>query len=111
MELDIWLQNYDPLGWWPLSTAVAALPVLTLFFFLVVLRKRVWICALAGMVMAIVLALSVMRMPAPLVLGATGHGFIFGVFRIAWIIVASMFLYNIACATGQFQVMKDSIAS
>jgi lactate permease len=27
-----------------------------------------------------------------------------------WIIVASIFLYNIACETGQFQVMKDSIA-
>ena len=30
--------------------------------------------------------------------------------RIAWIIVASIFLYNVAVATGQFQVMKDSIA-
>jgi lactate permease len=30
--------------------------------------------------------------------------------RIAWIVVASIFLYNVACDTGQFQVMKDSIA-
>jgi lactate permease len=105
-----WSQNYDPLGWWPLSTAVSALPVLTLFFFLVVLRKRVWVCALAGLLVAAALALGVMRMPAPLVLAAAGHGFIFGLFRIAWIIVASMFLYNVACATGQFEVMKESIA-
>jgi lactate permease len=105
-----WSQNYDPLGWWPVSTAVSALPVLTLFFFLVVLRKRVWLCALAGLLVAAALALGMMRMPAPLVLAAVGHGFIFGIFRIAWIIVASMFLYNVACATGQFQVMKESIA-
>ena len=105
-----WQQHYDPLGWWPLSTGASALPVLTLFFFLVVLRKRVWVCALAGLLVAVVLALAMMRMPLPLVLGAAGHGFVFGVFRIAWIIVASMFLYNVACATGQFQVMKDSIA-
>src|SRR6476619_3048575 len=36
-----WSQNYDPLGAWPLSTAVAALPVVTLFFVLVGLRARV----------------------------------------------------------------------
>jgi lactate permease len=30
--------------------------------------------------------------------------------RIAWIVVASIFLYNVASETGQFQVMKDSIA-
>jgi hypothetical protein len=29
-----WNQIYDPLGFWPLSTLVAALPVLTLFFVL-----------------------------------------------------------------------------
>jgi lactate permease len=108
--MNAWPQNYDPLSWWPLSTAVAALPVLTLFFFLVVLKKRVWICALAGLIMAAVLALIFVRMPAPLVLASAGHGFIFGLFRISWIIVASMFLYNVSCATGQFQVMKDSIA-
>ena len=30
--------------------------------------------------------------------------------RIAWIIVASIFLYDVAVETGQFQVMKESIA-
>ena len=38
--LNTWTQNYDPLGSWPLSTLVAALPVLTLFFVLVALKKR-----------------------------------------------------------------------
>ena len=39
------------------------------------------------------------------------HGFVFGFLRIAWIIIASIFLYNVAVETGQFQVMKDSIAA
>lgn len=105
-----WSQNYDPLNSWPLSTAVAALPVLTLFFVLIVLRKRVWVSALSGMVMAIVLALLVFGMPAPMVAMAGVHGVIFGLLRIAWIIVTSIFLYNVACETGQFQIMKESIA-
>ena len=105
-----WQQLYDPFDNWLLSTAVSALPVLTLFFVLVVLKKRVWVAALSGLLMAVALALLVFEMPAVLVATAAGHGFIFGLLRIAWIVVASIFLYNIASATGQFQVMKDSIA-
>ena len=105
-----WPQLYDPFDNRLLSTAVAALPVLTLFFVLVVLKKRVWVSALSGLLVAVALALLVFGMPAVLVATAAGHGFIFGVMRIAWIVVASIFLYNVASTTGQFQVMKDSIA-
>ena len=105
-----WTQVYDPFNSWPLSTAVSALPVLTLFFVLVVLKARVWVSALAGMLMAVVLALLVFKMPAVLVAASVGHGVIFGMIRIAWVIVASIFLYNIAVETGQFDVMKQSIA-
>ncbi len=109
--MSTWTQNYDPLGYWLLSTLVSALPVLTLFFVLVALKKRVWFSALCGMLMAVLLALVVFRMPGVMVAASAGHGVIFGILRIAWIIIASMFLYNIAVETGQFQVMKDSIAS
>src|SRR5687767_7871052 len=105
-----WPQLYDPFGNQVLSTAVAALPVLTLFFVLVVLKRRVWVSALSGLLVAVALALVVFGMPAVLVATAAGHGFIFGMMRIAWIVVASIFLYNVALTTGQFQVMKDSIA-
>lgn len=106
-----WYQNYNPLGYWPLSTLVSALPVLTLFFVLLVLKKKVWVAALSGMIMAIVLALVVFGMPAQMAASSCLLGFIFGFLRIAWIIIASIFLYNIAVETGQFQVMKESIAS
>ncbi len=105
-----WPQNYDPLGNWILSTLVASIPVLTLFFVLIALKARVWVAALSGMMAAVLLALLVFKMPFLLVAGAAGHGFIFGMLRIAWVIIASIFLYNIAVETGQFQVMKDSIA-
>jgi len=105
-----WQQLYDPFNNKLLSTIVSALPVLTLFFVLVALKKRVWVSALSGLVMAVALALLVFKMPAVLVATAAGHGFIFGLLRIAWIVVGSIFLYNVASETGQFQVMKDSIA-
>lgn len=106
-----WSQNYDPLHFWPLSTLVAALPVLILFFVLLVLKKKVWISALCGFIVAAVLAASVLGMPALMISNAALHGFVFGFFQIAWIIIASIFLYNISLETGQFEVMKQSIAS
>jgi lactate permease len=105
-----WNQNYDPLGWWILSTGVSALPVLTLFFVLLVLRKPVWVSALAGMLVAVFLALVVFRMPPTMVAAANCQGFVFGMMRIAWIIIASIYLFNVAVETGQFQIMKESIA-
>src|SRR4051812_2844922 len=105
-----WEKIYDPFGNKVLSAGVSALPVLTLFFVLVGLKKRVWVAALSGLVMAVALALLVFKMPAVLVTTAAGHGFIFGLLRIAWIVVGSIFLYNVASETGQFQIMKDSIA-
>ena len=105
-----WQQLYDPFNNQLLSTAISALPVLTLFFVLVALKKRVWLSALSGLLVAIGLALLVFKMPAVLVVTAAGHGVIFGLLRIAWIVVGSIFLYNVASETGQFQVMKDSIA-
>ncbi|WP_422930990.1 L-lactate permease [Singulisphaera sp. PoT] len=109
--MDTWPQTYDPLHAWPLSTAVAALPVFTLFFVLLVFKARVWVAALAGALMAVLLAALVFRMPPSLVGGAFLLGVQFGLWRIAWIIITSIFLYEIAVEMGQFEVMKDSIAS
>jgi lactate permease len=106
-----WPQDYDPLHSWPLSTLVSAMPVVTLFFALVVLKMRVWAAALSGLLVAVGLAIVVFGMPTKLVAEAAGLGVIFGLLRIAWIIVASIFLYNVAVETGQFRVMKESIAA
>ena len=106
-----WAQDYDPLRAWPLSTAMAALPVITLFFVLVVLRQRVWLSALVGLLVAVAVARGVFQMPVAFIGNAALLGVVFGLTRVAWIIIASMFLYSIAVETGQFEVMKASIAS
>jgi lactate permease len=106
-----WSQIYDPLQWWPLSTAAAALPVFTMFFVLVVLRQRVWISASCGLAMAAVVGIAVFGMPPSIVARAALLGASFGIVRVAWIIIASIFLYLVACETGQFEIMKRSIAT
>jgi lactate permease len=106
----VWIQSYDPLGNWPLSTLLAAVPVLVLLGLLASGRASAWGAALAGLVSAMVMAVGVFGMPTALAFTAAGHGVIFAVFRIVWLIVAAVFLYDIAVATGQFDVMKASIA-
>ena len=106
-----WPQLYDPFGNRLLSTAVAALPVLTLFFVLVALKKRVWVAALSGLLVAVALALLGVRHAGGA--GGDGRGARRHLRRSCaspGSSSASIFLYNVASTTGQFQVMKDSIA-
>ena len=56
-----WEQVYDPFNNQALSTIVASLPVLTLFFVLIALKKRVWVSALSGLLMAVLVALVVLK--------------------------------------------------
>src|SRR5205085_6760870 len=56
-----------------------------------------------------VVALAVFRMRAMMVAGAVASGLVFGWFRIAWIVVAAVFVYDISVESGQFAVIKQSI--
>src|SRR5512140_2215457 len=104
-----WLQNFDPLGNAFLSTLAAAVPVCTLFYFLAVKRSPAWRAALYAFVAALIIALAVFRMPAIMVAGAVADGRVFGIFRISWVVVAAVFVYDIAVESGQFEIIKRSI--
>ena len=60
----MWQQNYEPLaGSLGASAAVAALPILVLFYMLGVKRKPTWIAAASALGAAVIIALVVYRMP------------------------------------------------
>ncbi len=104
-----WLQNFDPLGNPILSTIAAAVPVCTLFYFLAVRRTVAWRAAVYGFVAALTVALAVFHMPAYMVAGAVADGLVFGWFRIAWIVVAAVFVYELSVESGQFEIVKQSV--
>jgi lactate permease len=106
----VWTQNYDPVGSWPVSTFMAALPVLTLLGLLVSGKAGAGKAALAGLAAACLMAWLGFGMPLPMVLSAAGAGVVFALFRIVWLIVAAVVLYDLTVATGQFEVMKRTIA-
>ncbi|PYT03184.1 MAG: L-lactate permease, partial [Acidobacteria bacterium] len=106
-----WTQVYDPFGHWWLSTVVAALPIVVLFCLLAVFRVRPHLAALAGALTATCAASLAFGMPWPLSFVSFFYGAAFGVLKIAWIVVAAVYLYDISVYTGQFEVMKESVAS
>jgi lactate permease len=106
-----WVQVYDPLnsGW--LSTLVAALPIVGLLVTLAVWEWRAQWAALTGLALALLVAVGVYGMPARAA-GATALlGAAYGLFPIGWIILNAVFLYNIAVASGTFEVVKQSVAA
>lgn len=105
-----WPQNYDPLGNPVLSALVAALPVVTLLGLLAFWHVRAHVAALAGLIVALAVAIGVFQMPTALALAAGGLGAAFGLFPIGWIVIHAIFIYQIAVETGQFEVLKRQIA-
>ena len=105
-----WTQVYDPLNNWVLSTLVAALPILVLFGLLAGLRVKPHWCAIAGAATAVLVAVLVFGMPARLAGMSFLYGVGFGVLKIAWIVLAAVYLYDISVFTGQFEIMKESVA-
>jgi lactate permease len=105
-----WTQVYDPLGHWWLSTLVAALPVVVLLGLLAGFKVKAHLCAIAGAATAVLCAILVFHMPASLAVTSFGYGMAYGLLKIVWIVVAAVFLYDISVATGQFEIMKHSVA-
>jgi lactate permease len=105
-----WTQIYDPFGHWWLSTLVAALPIIVLFTLLAGVKVKPHWCAIAGASTAVVVAILFFKMPPALAALSFGYGVAFGLLKIAWIVLAAVYLYDISVETGQFEIMKESVA-
>jgi lactate permease len=105
-----WPQIYSPVGGIVTSALIAALPVVTLLGLLAFFHVRAQIAALAGLLVAGVIAIFVYHMPASLAAASAGYGAAFGLFPIGWIILNAIFIYQLSVDTGQFAVLQNQIA-
>ena len=105
-----WIQRIDPFGNIALSALVAAIPVF--FIFLLLIRKvKGYIASLLTVALAIVIAMAVYGMPLNLALSSGLHGALYGLFPICWIIINAVFLFNVTVESGQFEIIKNFMAS
>jgi lactate permease len=105
-----WIQAYNPLGNIALSAFVAAIPLFVLFYMLAVRRSPGHWAALLGTASAVVLAILVWRMPVGLALDATIMGAAFGLFPIVWIVLTTIWVYNMTVESGEFDIIRNSLA-
>ena len=113
-------QNYNPLGNVALSTIVAAIPILTLLYFIALHPHRdktgtrhlgisAPYAAFYGVVAAFLVSCIPLGMPFPAAFSAFAFGSLSGFLGIIWIVLAAMYLYNMTLITGQFEIVKESI--
>src|SRR5690242_12789068 len=105
-----WTQIYDPFGSPWLSTIVAALPIVLLLGTLGILEWSAPKAAALGLASALAVAIFVYGMPWQMALASAGYGACFGLFPIGWIVLAAIFLYSLTVQTGQFEIVKHSVA-
>jgi lactate permease len=103
-----WQQNYDPLHG-PLSTVAAALPLVILLGLLALRRVPAYVAALAGLAAALVVAIAVVGMPAPMAGRAALLGVAYGLLPIGWIVLNVMFLYRVTEERGVFLALQRAI--
>lgn len=106
-----WTQVTDPFHHLLLSALVAAIPVFFIFWALIIRKMKGWQASLLTMVIALVIALAVYRMPADLAVLSALHGALYGFFPICWIIIPALFLFNITVRSGQFEVIRNCMAA
>jgi lactate permease len=105
-----WSQTYAPLGNVFSSALVAALPVVVLLGLLAFFHVRAHRAALAGLASAWLVAVLVFGMPAQLATAAAGYGALYGLFPIGWIVLNAIFIFDVTVKTGQFDIVKRTIA-
>jgi lactate permease len=113
-------QSYNPLGNVFLSTLVAAIPILTLLYFIALHPSRdeggvrrlgisAPYAAFFGVIAAFLVSCVAFRMPVAAAASAFVLGTLSGFLGIIWIVLAAMFLYTMTVVTGRFEIVKESI--
>ena len=101
------LEHFGSLG---LTALTAALPLLALFVLLGVLRMTAWKASLLGLVVALLVAVIVYRMPVGQALLSGTLGAVYGFFPILWIVLNAIWIYNMTVESGHFDVLQRSFA-
>jgi lactate permease len=106
----MWQQIYDPLSNFPLSTFFAALPVIVMLGGLGFFHMKAHLAALAGLAVALFVAIVIYGMPTVMAAKTAMVGALFGLLPIGWIILNIIFLYKLTSEAGLFKILQESIA-
>lgn len=106
-----WTQLIDPANHLGLSALIASIPILFIFWALIIKKMKGYMASALTLLIAFVVAAVVYGMPIKTALLSSFHGILYGLFPICWIIIGAVFLYNITVKSGQFEIIKNFMAS
>ena len=109
--MQTWQQLYTPLGSIGLSAAAALIPIVFFFMALAVFRLKGHIAGSITLALSVLVAIFAFQMPTSMALASAVYGFAYGLWPIAWIIVAAVFLYKLTVKSGQFEIIRSSVTS
>lgn len=105
-------QNFTAVGgsllW---SALVAIIPILYFFWALAIKKMKGHIAGLTTLLLAIALAVIAFKVPILTAVASASQGALYGIIPIGWIIITSVFLYNLTVKTGHFQIIRSSVLS
>jgi lactate permease len=105
-----WNQPLYPTNSVTLSALAAAAPLVLVLVLMGGFRKSGLVASLCGLALAICLAIGVWRMPYTMVVWGIGHGCIYALWPIMWIVFAGLWLYNLCVRTGKFDLLRQWVA-
>lgn len=90
-----------------LSFLVAAIPIAIVLVLLGVLRRPAWQASAGGLIVALVLAVAVWKLPLLLGLDSIAAGATFALWPVMWIVFNALVLYNVAVKSGCFDAFRN----
>lgn len=106
-----WSQVTNPLHNLALSLLVALVPILFIFWALILKKMEGYKAILFATLIAVLISIFIYGMPVKLSILSVASGALYGIFPICWIIIAALFLFNITVKSGQFEIIKHYMAS
>jgi lactate permease len=103
-------QNFNPTGNLALSALLAALPLVTVLVLLGVFRLRAHLAGLAGLAVAIAVAVFAFHAPWGQTFDLAAFGAVRSILIVLWITFNAIWIYNLTVHTGDFAVLRRSFA-
>lgn len=105
-------QNFTAVGssltW---SAIVAVIPILYFFWALAIKKMKGYMAGLTTLLVSLILATIAFKVPIGTAIMSATQGAVYGLLPIGWIIITSVFLYNITVKTGNFHIIRHSVLS
>lgn len=98
----------DNLAW---SAIVAIIPILYFFWALAIKKMKGYVAGLTTLLVSLVLSVIAFKLPVGSAIMASTQGAVYGLVPIGWIIITSVFLYNLTVKTGHFNTIRHSVLS